>query len=165
MSSKKTELQKVNSKISSVQKKIKDLSAAIVNYKKNNQKKALKAAKQALKKAKKSLSTLNKKKTALKKASEWKKRVSKADKSGKYEIWITYDSNKKRMQFPVLPEKIQISYPDENDKTKFTTIEGTVTEASFEDGEGKIKVNGEYYSIANIVSIREKGEVASSSTK
>lgn len=117
MSSKKTELQKVNSKISSVQKKIKDLSAAIVNYKKNNQKKALKAAKQALKKAKKSLSTLNKKKTALKKASEWKKRVSKADKSGKYEIWITYDSNKKRMQFPVLPEKIQISYPDENDKT------------------------------------------------
>ena len=65
----------------------------------------------------------------------------------------------------MIGKDVTIKIPDENDKTKFTTIEGTVTEASFEDGEGKIKVNGEYYSIANIVSIREKGEIASSSTK
>lgn len=117
MSSKQTELQKVNKQIAEVQKKIKNLSDSIVKYKKNNQKKALKSAQQSLKKAKKSLATLNKKKTVLKKVDEWKKRVSKADKSGKYEIWLTYDSNKKRMQFPILPERIQISYPDENDKT------------------------------------------------
>lgn len=116
MSSKQTELQKVNSKISSVQKQIRAISAAIVNFRKHKNKKALKAAKQALKKAKKSLSTLNKKKTTLKNVNKWKKRISKADKSGKYEIWITYNSNKKRMRFPVLPDKIQVSYPDENDK-------------------------------------------------
>lgn len=36
-------------------------------------------------------------------------------------------------------------------------ITGTVTEAKFEDGEGKIKVNGKYYSIAYVTSIREPG--------
>ena len=30
-----------------------------------------------------------------------------------------------------------------------------MTEASFEEGSGKVKVGDEYYSIANIVSIRE----------
>lgn len=65
----------------------------------------------------------------------------------------------------MIGKDVTIKIPDENDKTKFTTIEGTVSEASFEDGEGKIKVNGKYYSIANVVSIREKNEVATTSLK
>ena len=36
-------------------------------------------------------------------------------------------------------------------------ITGTVTEATFEDGEGKIKINGKYYSIAYVQNIREAG--------
>ena len=52
---------------------------------------------------------------ATKAAKKWKKRVSANNKSGKYEIWLTYDSNKKRLQIPVLPEKIEISYPEKND--------------------------------------------------
>lgn len=34
------------------------------------------------------------------------------------------------------------------------TITGTVTEATFADGEGQIKVNGKYYSIANVQNVR-----------
>ena len=47
----------------------------------------------------------------------WKKRVHRNmnDSYGNYEIWITYNSNKKRLQIPLLPEKIEISYPDKND--------------------------------------------------
>ncbi len=52
---------------------------------------------------------------ASKEAAKWQKRVSSNNKSGKYEIWLTYDSNKKRLQIPVLPEKIEISYPEKND--------------------------------------------------
>lgn len=60
---------------------------------------------------------IKKKKTSKtsKAVTKWKKRVSSNNKSGKYEIWITYDSNKKRLQIPVLPEKIEISYPEKND--------------------------------------------------
>lgn len=36
--------------------------------------------------------------------------------SENYEIWITYNSNKKRLQIPVLPEEIRITYPDKDDK-------------------------------------------------
>lgn len=36
-------------------------------------------------------------------------------------------------------------------------ITGTVTEATFDGGEGKIKVNGKYYSIAYVQNIREPG--------
>lgn len=46
---------------------------------------------------------------------KWKKRIKNNNKGGKYEIWITYDSNKKRLQIPVLPENIEISYPEKND--------------------------------------------------
>ena len=46
---------------------------------------------------------------------KWKKRVSANNKRGTYEIWLTYNSNKKRLQIPVLPEKIEISYPEKND--------------------------------------------------
>lgn len=57
---------------------------------------------------------------------KWKRRVSNANKSGKYEIWITYNSNKKRLQIPVLPEKIEISYPSKNDSVYIYGI-GEVT--------------------------------------
>lgn len=52
---------------------------------------------------------------AAKLAKKWKKRVSANNKSNRYEIWLTYNSNKNRLQIPVLPEKIEISYPDKND--------------------------------------------------
>lgn len=55
----------------------------------------------------------------------------------------------------MIGKDVTISVPDANDSSKTTTISGTVSEASFEDGTGKVKVNDEYYSIANIVSIRE----------
>ena len=58
---------------------------------------------------------MSSKKKKITKATKWKKRVSSNNKSGVYEIWLTYDSNKKRLQIPVLPEKIEISYPDKND--------------------------------------------------
>lgn len=62
------------------------------------------------------MSSKNKKRSkTLKTVIKWKKRVSGNNKSGKYEIWITYNSNKKRLQIPVLPEKIEVSYPDKND--------------------------------------------------
>ena len=56
----------------------------------------------------------------------------------------------------MIGKDVTIKIPDEKDPSQFTTISGNVTEASFEDGTGKIKVNDEYYSIANVVSIREK---------
>ena len=55
----------------------------------------------------------------------------------------------------MIGKDVTLKIPDENDPTKTTTVTGTVTEASFEDGTGKIKVNDEYYSITNIISIRE----------
>lgn len=55
-------------------------------------------------------------------------------------------------------KEVTITVPDEKDSSKTTEITGKVTEANFKDGTGKVKVNGEYYSISNITSIREKGE-------
>jgi len=52
----------------------------------------------------------------------------------------------------LIGKEVTIQDP-ENEKNKIT---GTVSEASFEDGSGKVKINGEYYSIANIVSVRDK---------
>ena len=43
--------------------------------------------------------------------------------------------------------------PDKPDEV----ITGTVTEATFDGGEGKIKVNGKYYSIAYVQNVREPG--------
>ena len=57
----------------------------------------------------------------------------------------------------MIGKDVTINIPDPNDPSKSTTITGNVTEASFEDGTGKIKVDDKYYSIANVVSIREKG--------
>ena len=65
----------------------------------------------------------------------------------------------------MIGKEVTISIPDENDSSKTTEISGTVTEANFKDGTGKVKVNGEYYSISNITSIREKGENTSGTTK
>ena len=65
----------------------------------------------------------------------------------------------------MIGKEVTISIPDENDSSKTTEISGTVTEANFKDGTGKVKVNGEYYSISNITSIREKGENTSVTTK
>lgn len=58
----------------------------------------------------------------------------------------------------MIGKEVTISVPDEKDNTKTTEVTGTVTEANFKDGTGKVKVNGQYYSITNITSIREKGE-------
>ena len=52
----------------------------------------------------------------------------------------------------LIGKEVTIQDP-ENEKNKIT---GTVSEASFEDGSGKVKINGEYYSIANIISVRDK---------
>jgi flagellar basal-body rod modification protein FlgD len=50
--------------------------------------------------------------------------------------------------------KIPKDLSDPNSKEQ--TLTGTVSEASFEDGTGKVKINGEYYSIGNIVAVRDK---------
>lgn len=44
------------------------------------------------------------------------------------------------------------------------TITGTVTEATFDDGEGKIKVGGKYYSIAYVQNVREAGASSDNTT-
>lgn len=60
----------------------------------------------------------------------------------------------------MIGKDVTLKIPDEKDNTKFTTVNGVVTEASFEDGTGKIKIGDEYYSIANVVSIRDSGSAA-----
>ncbi len=55
----------------------------------------------------------------------------------------------------MIGKEVTLKIPDEEDKTKYTTVKGTVSEASFEDGTGKVKVGDKYYSIGNIISIRE----------
>lgn len=56
----------------------------------------------------------------------------------------------------MIGKDVTLKIPDENDSTQYNTVEGTVTEASFENGSGQIKVGDKYYSIENVVSIREK---------
>ena len=62
-------------------------------------------------------------------------------------------------------KEVTITIPDKKDSSKTTEITGKVTEANFKDGTGKVKVNGEYYSISNITSIRESGKGTSDTTK
>ena len=62
-------------------------------------------------------------------------------------------------------KEVTITVPDEKDSSKTTEITGKVTEANFKDGTGKVKVNGEYYSISNITSIRESSKGKSNTTK
>ena len=62
----------------------------------------------------------------------------------------------------MIGKDVTLEIPDEKDKTKTTEVSGTVTEASFKDGTGK--VNGEYYSITYITSIRDNGSGSSADT-
>ena len=54
----------------------------------------------------------------------------------------------------MIGKDVTLKIPDENDSTKFETVSGTVTEASFESGSGQIKIGDKYYSISNVVSIK-----------
>jgi len=56
----------------------------------------------------------------------------------------------------MIGKDVTLQIPNENDPKNPTVITGNVTEASFETGSGQIKVNGEYYSIENVISIRER---------
>jgi phage tail protein X len=47
----------------------------------------------------------------------WKKKIKKAVNKEDCQFWLTYNSNKKRLRLPVLPEEVTLSYPDEDDKT------------------------------------------------
>lgn len=58
----------------------------------------------------------------------------------------------------------EVTIKDPEDKEGNAKITGVVTEASFEDGSGKVKVNGEYYSIGNIISVKENSAVATPTT-
>ena len=49
----------------------------------------------------------------------------------------------------------EVTIKDPSDNTGTKKITGKVSEASFEDGTGKVKVDGQYYSIANIISVRD----------
>lgn len=55
----------------------------------------------------------------------------------------------------MIGKDVTLQIPDKNDSSKTTEVSGTVTEASFKDGSGKIKIDGQYYSIAYVTSIRE----------
>ena len=55
----------------------------------------------------------------------------------------------------MIGKDVTLKIPDEYDSTKFNTVTGTVTEASFESGSGQIKIGDKYYSIENVVSIRQ----------
>ena len=56
----------------------------------------------------------------------------------------------------MIGKDVTIQIPNETDPKNPTIVTGNVTEASFESGSGQIKVNGNYYSIENVISIREK---------
>ena len=56
----------------------------------------------------------------------------------------------------MIGKDVTLSIPNEKDPAHPTVVTGNVTEASFESGSGQIKVNGNYYSIENVISIREK---------
>lgn len=49
----------------------------------------------------------------------------------------------------------EVTIKDPEDKSGATKITGKVTEASFEDGTGKVKIDDKYYSIANIISVKD----------
>ena len=51
---------------------------------------------------------------------------------------------------------VKIPKDSKDPSSKEQIITGKVSEASFEEGSGKVKINEEYYSIANIVSVRDK---------
>lgn len=50
----------------------------------------------------------------------------------------------------------EVTLKDPEDETGKKTITGKVSEASFEDGTGKVKVGDKYYSIGNIVTVKDE---------
>ena len=58
----------------------------------------------------------------------------------------------------LIGKDVTIKIPrDESDpNSKDEVITGTVSEASFEEGTGKVKVGDNYYSIANIITVKDK---------
>lgn len=58
----------------------------------------------------------------------------------------------------LIGKDVTIKIPrDESDpNSKDEIITGTVSEASFEEGTGKVKVGDNYYSIANIITVKDK---------
>ena len=56
----------------------------------------------------------------------------------------------------MIGKDVTLKIPSEADPSKFDTVSGTVTEASFENGSGQIKIGDKYYSIEKVISIREK---------
>ena len=50
----------------------------------------------------------------------------------------------------------EVTLKDPEDESGKKTITGKVSEASFEDGSGKVKVGDNYYSIANIISVKDE---------
>ena len=50
----------------------------------------------------------------------------------------------------------EVTLKDPDDETGKKTITGKVSEASFEDGTGKVKVGDNYYSIGNIISVKDE---------
>jgi len=52
----------------------------------------------------------------------------------------------------------EVTLKDPDDRTGLGRITGKVTEASFEDGTGKVKVGDKYYSIAYILNVKENNE-------
>ncbi len=55
----------------------------------------------------------------------------------------------------MIGKDVTLQIPNEADPKNPTKITGKVTEASFESGSGQIKVNDKYYSIENVISIRD----------
>ena len=49
----------------------------------------------------------------------------------------------------------EVTIKDPEDSTGLKKITGKVEEASFEEGSGQVKVGDNYYSIANIISVRD----------
>lgn len=56
----------------------------------------------------------------------------------------------------MIGKDVTLKIPNEENPKNPYVVTGNVEEASFENGSGQIKVNGQYYSIENVVSIRER---------
>ena len=50
----------------------------------------------------------------------------------------------------------EVALKDPDDESGKKTITGKVSEASFEDGSGKVKVGDKYYSIGSIISVKDE---------
>lgn len=53
----------------------------------------------------------------------------------------------------------EVTIKDPDDPAGVKKVSGVVTEANFEDGTGKVKVGDNFYSIANILTVKDKTEI------